>query len=69
MNWNNLTKEERARYMELQMAPRARRGSAYLPDDSSECGGCGNPTLGGGLCHDCYLEWKKLYDKLTEALR
>ena len=39
-NWANLTKEERAEYMRLQMSPSGNfyGGGGYLPDDCSECG-------------------------------
>lgn len=67
MNWDNLTKEERARYMKLQMSPSGLYDrSGYLPDDCGECGACGTPIIGGGWCNSCYLEWKELRDKLEE---
>ena len=70
MNWNNLTKEERGRYMRLQMS--AGNGGVgrnpYLPDDSAECKSCGQPILWTGWCKDCYQEWKQLRDKLTSEL-
>lgn len=65
MNWNNLTKDERRRYMEIQTSPRTGYDrSGYLPDDCSECGCCGQPMLGIGLCESCYAEYKTLNDKL-----
>jgi hypothetical protein len=65
LNWNNLTKEERAQYMRLQMSPHGGYDrSGYLPDDCGECGACGQPILGTGWCHSCYLIWKTLSDKL-----
>ena len=64
--WTNLTKKERSRYMYLQTAPsNSYGGGGYLPDDCSECGACSQPTLGSGLCHNCYTEWQALRDKLT----
>ena len=65
MNWNNLTREERAKYMRLQMSPQGGYDrSGYLPDDCGECGACSQPTLGAGWCLDCYREWRQLRDKL-----
>lgn len=65
MNWNNLTKEERTRYMQLQMSPQGGYDhSEYLPDDSGECGACGQPMLGHGWCNDCFKEWRQLRDEL-----
>ena len=64
-NWNNLTKEERAHYMRLQMSPSGRYDrSGYLPDDCGECGACGQPIVGTGWCHKCSSEWRMLRDKL-----
>ena len=64
LNWNNLTKDERTRYMQIQMSSSTNARSAYLPDDCSECSVCGTPTLGSGWCNDCYKEWRTLRDKL-----
>jgi len=65
LRWDNLTKEERARYMQLQMSPAGGYDrSGYLPDDCGECGACGQPMLGVGWCPSCYAEWRRLRDKL-----
>ncbi len=64
LNWDNLTKEERVVYMFFQMSPRAYY-SGYMPDDCGFCGACGQPVVGGGLCRDCYHQWKELHNKLT----
>lgn len=64
LHWNNLSKEERSRYMRIQMSKSSYGRSAYLPDDCHECGACGDPTSGSGWCHNCYVEWKALRDKL-----
>ena len=65
MNWNNLTREERATYMRLQMSPAGGSDrSGYLPEDCGECGACGQPILGTGWCSSCYKTWKELDDKL-----
>jgi len=61
-NWDNLAKDERRRYMQLQMSPQGGYDrSGYLPDD---CGACGQPTIGCGWCLHCRKEWGALRDKL-----
>ena len=71
LHWENLTSIERAEYMYLQMAPSHEcGGGGMLPDDCSECGGCGTPMLGGGgLCSFCYSRWKALRDKLGAEVK
>lgn len=65
MNWENLTKEEKRRYMQLQMSPSGGYDrSGYLPDDCGECGACGQPILGTGWCKYCRSEYKRLRGKL-----
>jgi len=67
LSWNNLTKEERAEYMRLQMSPQGGYDcSGYLPEDCGECGACGQPTLGAGWCGDCLHRWHVLHDKLRK---
>jgi hypothetical protein len=64
-NWSNLTKDERREYMNFQMAKKYPLGDGgYLPDDCSECGVCGQPTLGFGLCPYCREAFKVLKNKL-----
>jgi len=64
-DWSNLTNDERAEYMRLQMPPSGGYDrSGYLPDDCGECGACGNPTLGVGWCDKCRQRFKELDDKL-----
>ena len=66
LNWDNLTKEERRRYMQLQMSPSGLYDrSGYLPYDCRECGACGIPCL-GAWCDSCSLEWRRLRDKLED---
>ena len=68
LNWNNLTKEERAEYMRLQMSSYGSYDrTGYLPDDCGECGACGQPTLGAGWCRDCLRRWIELHNKLVGA--
>jgi hypothetical protein len=65
LNWNNLTKNERRAYMQLQMSPQGRYDrSGYLPEDCGECGACGQPMLGSGWCSNCLAEFNKLRKKL-----
>jgi len=64
LQWERLTKEERTRYMQLQMSKQSYGRSAYLPDDCSECGACGYPTLGYGWCQSCNNEYSALRRKL-----
>lgn len=69
MNWSNLSREERAEYMRLQMSPQGNYDrTGYLPEDCGECGACGQPILGRGWCHDCYARWKELRSKLDRDL-
>lgn len=65
LNWNNLTHQERAEYMRLQMSPSSQGRSSYLPDDVNECGACGHPTIGGSWCVHCLKRHRELYEKLT----
>jgi len=65
LNWNNLTKKERATYMRLQMSPQGGYDrSGYLPEDCGECGACGQPTVGGGWCRSCLKTFNELDGKL-----
>ena len=64
LHWENLTKEERRRYMQIQMAPSRGGRSAYLPDDCGECPVCDSPALGFGLCRYCGEEYDNLRKKL-----
>ena len=63
--WQRLEKWERKRLFELEHAYSCR--SAYLPDDCCDCGGCGLPTLGYGLCKACNDTWRSLLDKANEV--
>jgi len=65
LSWNNLSREEKAEYMRLQMSPQGEYDrSGYLPDDCGECGACGEPTLGGGWCYSCRTRYSELRTKL-----
>ena len=63
--WRRLTKAERRELMSIQMSPSHGGGSAYLPEDCSGCGVCGEPMLGSGWCSRCYAR----YDALTRKAR
>ena len=69
LNWNNLTRDERAEYMRLQMSPQGGYDrSGYLPDDCGECGACGRPMLGTGWCERCNARYSQLRNKLETNL-
>lgn len=62
--WRGLTKDERRTLVRLMIAPSGSLGGGgYLPDDCSDCGGCGMPTLGTGLCDRCYARFDALHNK------
>ena len=64
-NWENLTKDERAEYMRLQMSPAYGAGSSYYPEDVSDCGACGQPCFGSvGWCQSCLHRKIELDKKL-----
>ena len=65
--WAQLDPHERRRLAELQFSRSGRYGG-YLPDDCSECSGCGNPMLGTGMCRDCYNEYAFLVAKANKAM-
>ena len=65
--WSNLTKQEWAEYMRLQMSPSGTGRRGYLPEDCSECSACGQPMLGSGFCPECYARWDQLSRKLEGA--
>ncbi len=67
LNWNNLTKEERAEYMRIQMGGQRLHHSTYLPDDCGECSCCGQPGL-GSYCSHCLARWQELHSKLKMKL-
>jgi len=61
--WARLTKDERSQLIVLERAEHRGGSSVWLPDDCSECGSCGNPTLGIGLCSNCSGVYYKLLSK------
>ena len=68
--WRALTKDERRKLVQIMTSRRGRYGSGgYLPDDSSECGSCGEPMLGTGLCRSCYRVYAALHQKADNALQ
>lgn len=64
LNWSNLTKDERAEYMQLQMSPTLGKRSDLLPDGFLGCGACGSPAQGCGWCVACSHRYRELRDKL-----
>ena len=62
--WAVLTKGERSELYWLERSQYSGGGSAYIPDDCSECGMCGTPHLGYSLCPLCR---KRLIDLLDKA--
>lgn len=70
--WAMLTKHERRRLVELEHSSSGPYGGGgYLPDDCTECQGCGQPQLGSGLCRYCLVEIEALICKanVLEAIR
>jgi len=63
--WHKLAKWERTRLVELEWSHSSR--SSYLPDDCCDCGGCGQPTLGYGLCPSCSQELERLITKANQG--
>ena len=61
--WRNLTKNERRELMALQTSRSYGARSAYLPDDCSECGACGEPVFGSGWCAYCWRRYDALMAK------
>ena len=62
--WDMLNKQERSRLFELEHSHSSGYGAGgYLPDDCSDCGGCGNPIMGVGLCNRCSRELDDLIAK------
>jgi len=61
--WARLTKEERSELWWLEYGDRHSGRSAYYPDDCGECGSCGAPSLGYGLCNFCFDRLDKLLNK------
>jgi len=66
--WAALTKEERSWLVYAERNDTYFR-SAYLPDDCSECGICGNPRLGGaGMCLVCSNKWIEIVTKANRSV-
>lgn len=52
--WARLTKPERSELWWLEYGDKhSGSGGGWYPDDCGECGNCGCPSLGGGLCQIC----------------
>ena len=61
--WARLTKEERSELYWLEYGNRHSHYSSYYPDDCVECGSCGCPSLGTGLCNQCSSRLNELLKK------
>jgi len=61
--WAALTKDERSELYWLERSQESGGGSAYIPDDCKECGRCGTPHLGYGLCQMCHNRLIELTEK------
>ena len=65
--WSRLSKRERSRLVELEHLGSGPYGAGgYLPDDCTECNGCGEPQVGSGLCSQCCREHKALILKASK---
>lgn len=68
--WHRLSKWERSRLVELERASSGPYGAGgWLPDDCTECDGCGQPQIGSGLCVNCLKEWQALIDKADKEAK
>lgn len=67
--WAALTKDERSELWWLEDGERHSGRSSYYPDDCGECGNCGCPSLGGGLCSLCHACLSELLNKADNAVK
>lgn len=67
--WSSLTKDERSELVGLERSERYSGRSAYIPDDCSECGSCGTPHLGHGLCPLCTIRLYELTQKANNSIK
>jgi len=66
--WAALTPDERSHLVYLERHSHGGGKCSYLPDDCSECPGCGEPVLGSGWCGYCYNAWHEYVTKADAAL-
>jgi len=66
--WGGLSKTERSTLVYLERAQHWFGRSGYYPDDCGDCGGCGCPSLGGGLCNQCSNQLQQLLNKASLAI-
>lgn len=64
--WLRLEPHERSLLTQLEKASHHSTRSDYIPDDMVECGYCGNPTMGYGLCGDCGADLNRLINKANK---
>lgn len=65
--WAHLTKTERSELVSLERAYIRSRKSKYISDDCVECGYCGCPHPGYGLCSPCWNRKVELVAKANRA--
>lgn len=61
--WARLTKQERSALWWLEHDEKYSGHSAMIPDDCTECGSCGTPSVGSGLCPSCNNRLIELLNK------
>jgi len=67
--WARLEPWERQALVRLERDNnRLGSGSAYLPEDCTECPSCGNPTVGVGMCQSCSSVLEKLLAKANRKV-
>ncbi len=67
--WSALTQQERSELWWYEHSERRSGRSGYIPDDCVECGYCGTPHLGYGLCPPCLNRLISLINKADTACR
>lgn len=70
--WAGLTAEERSKLVSLERAEKDSSGygaGGLIPDDCCECGFCGTPHSGSGLCPPCFSELLHLIHKANNLTR
>ena len=55
--WARLSAEERSKLVSIERSESSAYGAGgWIPDDCCECGACGTPHIGSGLCEACLSE-------------
>ena len=66
--WSALDSQERSELWWLERCDKGYK-SSYIPDDCVECGFCGTPHMGSGLCPSCNRRLTSLIDKADLACK